>query len=72
MKLFYSEQGITVKFQGKQLNQEDFTLWETLVRRVKHHSLDTECTFTGPGLLAAMGLPVDEKSLEKLRREIQR
>jgi len=71
-EIIYSEQGITVKFQGKQLNQEDLILWETLVRRAKHHSLDTECTFTGPGLLTAMGLPVDEKSLEKLHSGIIR
>lgn len=53
----FSQQGITVKFTGKQLNQEDLTLWETLVHLARNQPLGDECTFTAYGILKAMGLP---------------
>ena len=34
-----SQQGITVIFTGEQLNQEDLTLWETLVHLAKDEPL---------------------------------
>src|SRR4051794_6801283 len=48
-----SQQGITVKFTGEQLNQEDLTLWETLVHLAKEHPLGNVCAFTAHGLLKA-------------------
>ena len=52
----YSQQGITVKYTGEQLNQEDLTLWETLVHLARKHPLGNHCSFTAHGLLKAMRL----------------
>lgn len=52
-----SQDGITVKFTGEQLNQEDLTVWETLVHLARRHPLGNSCAFTAHGLLKALGLP---------------
>ena len=52
-----SQNGYTVKFTGKQLNQEDLTVWETLVHLARSQPVGTTCTFTAHGLLKALGLP---------------
>jgi hypothetical protein len=41
-----SQQGITVKFTGRQLNQEDLTLWEILVHLARQHPLGYQCSFS--------------------------
>jgi len=51
-----SQDGITVKFTGEQLNQEDLTVWETLVHLARQHPLGDSCSFTAYGLLKALGL----------------
>lgn len=53
----FSSCDITIKFTGEQLNQEDLTLWETLVELVKEHPLGTECTFSAYSILKALKLP---------------
>ena len=50
-----SQDGITVKFTGKQLNQEDLTLWETLVHLAKVQPLGNICEFTTYDILKTMG-----------------
>ena len=52
-----SQDGITVKYTGQQLNQEDLTLWETLVHLAKDHPLGNVCTFTAHSILKTLGLP---------------
>ena len=52
-----SQDGVTVKFTGEQLNQEDLTVWETLIHLARQHPLGTTCQFTAHGLLKALGLP---------------
>jgi hypothetical protein len=51
-----SQEGFTVKFTGEQLNQEDLTLWETLVHLAKDQPLGNICEFTAYGILQSMGL----------------
>jgi len=51
-----SQEGITVRFTGKQLNQEDLTLWETLVHLAKEQPLGNVCEFTAYDILKTMGL----------------
>ncbi len=51
------QDGVTVKFTGEQLNQEDLTVWETLIHLARQHPLGTTCQFTAHGLLKALGLP---------------
>ena len=54
--ILYSQQGISIKFTGEQLNQEDLTLWETLAHFAKRHPLGHITSFTAHSLLKAMGL----------------
>jgi hypothetical protein len=51
-----SQNGITVKFTGEQLNQSDLDVWETLVHLAREHPLGHVCGFTAHGLLKALGL----------------
>ncbi len=71
-EIIYCEKGLTVKFTGQQLNQEDLALWETLVRWAHHHSLGMECTFAVSSLLTELGLSVGEKEREELHSGVMR
>ena len=51
-----SSKDVTVKFTGEQLNQEDLTVWETLVHLARNSPLGNVCTFTAHGLLKSLGL----------------
>jgi TrfA protein len=68
----YSQQGITVKYTGKQLNQEDLTLWETLVHLARQHPLGHHCSFTAHGILKAMRLPTGGEQHRQLHSAIIR
>lgn len=52
----FSQKGLTVKFTGEQLNQEDMTVWLALVDLARQHPLGNECSFTAYGILKHMGL----------------
>jgi TrfA protein len=67
-----SQNGITIKFTGKQLNQEDLTVCMTLVHMAKAHPLGTECSFTAYGILKKMGLKADGKQRKILHSSIIR
>ncbi|MGZ8954988.1 MAG: plasmid replication initiator TrfA [Methylovulum sp.] len=68
----YSQQGITIKFTGEQLNQEDLSLWETLVHLAKEHPLGNVCTFTAYGILKSLGLSTGGKNHKDLHSGIIR
>lgn len=53
-----SSKDVTVKFTGEQLNQEDLTVWETLVHLARNNPLGNVCNFTAYGLLKTLGLKV--------------
>ncbi len=67
-----SQQGITIKFTGKQLNQEDLTLWETLVHLAKDEPLGNVCEFTAYDILKTMGLSDGGIDRERLHKGIIR
>lgn len=71
-EILYSQKGITVKFTGKQLNQEDLTLWETLVHMARDHPLGAECTFTAHSILKALDLSTGGKEHKRLHSGIIR
>jgi TrfA protein len=71
-ELVASQEGITVKFTGKQLNQEDLTLWETLVHMARQHPLGNTCEFTAHGILKAMQLGTGGREHERLHDGITR
>ena len=67
-----SQEGITIKFTGEQLNQEDLTLWEALVHLSKGHPLGNICTFTAHGILKALNLPTGGQQHRQLHEGIIR
>lgn len=70
--VLYSQQGITVKFTGKQLNQEDLDVWEALVHLARKHPLGTECSFTAHNILKMLGLDTGGCQHERLHSAIIR
>ncbi len=67
-----SQQGITVKFTGEQLNQEDLTVWETLVHLARQEPLGNVCRFTAYGILKELGLNTGGKEHKRLHSSIIR
>lgn len=67
-----SQQGITVRFTGEQLNQEDLTLWETLVHLAKNQPLGNICEFTAYDILKTMGSGDSGKERDILHKGIIR
>lgn len=67
-----SQQGITVKYSGEQLNQEDLTIWLGIVDFAKLQPLGTECSFTSYAMLKHIGMDTGGKSHNKLRESIIR
>ncbi len=71
-EIIYAQKGITIKFTGKQLNQEDLTLWETLVHMARKHPLGDECDFTAYAILKSQNLPINHGSYKRLHSGIVR
>ena len=71
-ELLASQDGITVVFTGEQMNQEDLTLWETLVHLAKKQPLGGVCTFTAHGLLKALDLNTGGHEHKRLHEGITR
>jgi len=67
-----SQDGIVIKYTGEQLNQEDLTLWETLVHLAKDTPLGDSCQFTAYGILKAMGLSTGLNEYDRLHKSIVR
>jgi TrfA protein len=70
--ILFSQQGITIKFTGKQLNQEDLEVWEAIAHLARQHPLGTECSFTAYSILKALDLPVGGHQHERLHSAIIR
>lgn len=68
----FSQKGITVKYTGMQLNQEDLTLWETLAYLAKPYPLGNECVLTAHSILKELGLPTGGKNHKVLHSGIIR
>jgi len=71
-EIIYAQKGITIKFTGKQLNQEDLTLWETLVHMARKYPLGDECNFTAYAILKSQHLPINHGSYKRLHSGIVR
>ena len=68
----FSQQGVTVTYTGKQLNQEDLTVWLALVDLMKKDPLGTECRFTAHEILKYMDLGTGANAYERLQCSILR
>lgn len=71
-QILASQQGITIKFTGEQLNQEDLTVWETLVHLARQHELGHICSFTAHGILKVLELDTGGKDHKRLHSSIMR
>lgn len=67
-----SQDGITVKFTGEQLNQADLDVWETIVHLAREQPLGTAASFTAHGLLKAMGLSTGNSQHKQLHTTLIR
>lgn len=68
----YAQNGIEVIFTGEQLNQQDFTVWQTLVHLLRFSSVETRCIFKGYELLQAMEISDGKKNYESLQKSMKR
>jgi|NGEPerStandDraft_6_1074524.scaffolds.fasta_scaffold75754_3 TrfA protein. len=67
-----SQNGITVMYSGQQLNQEDLTVWETLVHLAKDSPLGDVCKFSAYEILKSMGLDTGGCQHTRLHKTIIR
>jgi len=67
-----SSNDISVKFTGEQFNQEDLSVWETLVHLARQHPLGTVCHFTAHGLLKNLRLHTGNDEHKRLHSTIIR
>jgi hypothetical protein len=68
----FTQEGISVTYTGKQLNQEDLTVWLALVDLMKKDPLGKECKFTSHEILKYMGLEIGGSGYERLENSILR
>jgi hypothetical protein len=71
-EIIFSQQGFSVKYSGEKLNQEDMTVWLTLVDLVRQNPLGTECNFTAYGILKHMGLNDGGNQRKRLYEHLKR
>ena len=67
-----SSKDVSIKFTGQQLNQEDLSVWETLVHLARQHPLGNMCQFTAHALLKTMGLNTGGAEHRRLHTTITR
>lgn len=67
-----SQDGITVKYTGEQLNQGDLDVWETIVHLAREQPLGTVASFTAHELLKEMGLPTGNSQHKQLHTTLLR
>ena len=67
-----SQKNMTVKFTGKQLNQEDLDVWEAVLHLSNRTPLGTEINLTGYSILKALKLPTGGEQHRRLEESIDR
>jgi hypothetical protein len=70
--ILFSQQGISIKYTGEQLNQEDLDVWEAISHLARQHPLGNECSFTAYSILKALELPVGGCQHQRLHSAIIR
>ena len=70
--LLAAQDGITVRFTGKQLNQADLDVWEQVLHLARTSALDTECYFTAHSFLKALGRSTGKMNHEWLQTALER
>jgi TrfA protein len=70
--ILFSQQGISIKYTGEQLNQEDLDVWEAISHLARQHPLGNECSFTAYSILKALELPLGGCQHQRLHSAIIR
>jgi hypothetical protein len=71
-RLLDSQAGITIKYTGQQLNQEDLSLWETLVEMTKANPLGNVVSFSAHSILKSLELNTGGDEHARLHKGITR
>ena len=71
-ELVAAQDGITVWFTGKQLDQSDLDVWEQVLHLARTQALGTECYFTAHGFLKALGRSTGKMNHEWLQTALER
>ena len=54
-ELITTQDGVTIKYTGEQLDQADLDVWEQVLHLARTQALGTKCYFTAHGFLKALG-----------------
>ncbi|MDY0137747.1 MAG: plasmid replication initiator TrfA [Thiomicrospira sp.] len=67
-----SVDGVSIKYTGQRLDQNDLDVWESVLHIVREQELGTQCRFTAYALLKLMGKTDTGKNRELLHKQIVR
>jgi hypothetical protein len=67
-----AQDGVTVTFAGRQLNQYDADVFFETLHRARHHPLETECAFRGYEFLKAIGRSDSKLNYDDLHNSLSR
>ena len=71
-ELLAVQDGITIRYTGKQLDQSDLDVWEQVLHLARMQALGTECYFTAHGFLKALGRSTGKMNHEWLQTALER
>ena len=71
-ELIATQDGITIRYTGEQLDQADLDVWEQALHLARTQALGTECRFTEKGFLKALGRSAGKSDRTWLRSVISR
>ena len=54
-ELIATQDGVTIRYTGGQLDQADLDVWEQVLHLARTQALGTKCYFTAHGFLKALG-----------------
>ena len=70
--LLAAQDGVTVRYTGKQLDQADLDVWEQALHLARTQALGTKCCFTARGFLKALGRSPGKMNHEWLQTTLER
>ena len=71
-QLLATQDGVTIRYTGAQLDQADLDVWEQALHLARTQALGTECHFTEKGFLKALGRSAGKSDRMWLRSVISR
>ena len=71
-ELVSTQDGVTIRYTGAQLDQADLDVWEQALHLARTQALGTECYFTAHGFLKALGRATGKQNHEWLKAAFAR